>query len=148
MNAPARKNSTGWTAPTHRLDSFFNQVFQDMDRAMGASVASMTRGGLPIALWEDEGAYHVEVEVPGVAESDIDATVHDGHLILRVERKAEDGRAYLVNGRTFGKFERTIALPEAVLSDEVQGQLKDGVLHLTLPKTPAVKPKKIAIQTS
>ena len=43
---------------------------------------------------------------------------------------------------------RVITLPEAVRSDDVQATLKDGILSITLPKSPEAKPKKIALQSS
>lgn len=142
---PILRKNGGWTVPAERFDSFVNRVFEDMDRALGSAGGALTQGSIPVSLWEDEQAYHVEAEVPGVAESDIEVTVHDGQLWLRFERKPEEGRQYLYNGRSFGRFDRVFALPDAVNPDEVQAHLQDGILRLTLPKSPAARPKKIAI---
>ena len=73
-------------------------------------------------------------------------TVHNGMLFIRGERRPEEGRRYLYNGRSFGRFERVITLPEAVKTDDVQATLKDGILSITLPKSPEAKPKKITLQ--
>jgi HSP20 family protein len=48
----------------------------------------------------------------------------------------------------YGRFERAIALPEAVDTDAVQADLKDGVVSITLPKSPEAKPRKIALTTT
>lgn len=143
---PVLQRRNGWIATAPQLDSLVSRVFEDMDRAI-AGVGAMTRGNLPVALWEDESAYHVEAEVPGAADSDIDVTVHEGLLTIRYERTPEEGRTYLINGRHFGRFERVFTLPDAVDGDNVQAELKDGILRLTLPKTPAAQPKRIAIQS-
>jgi HSP20 family molecular chaperone IbpA len=54
----------------------------------------------------------------------------------------------LYNGRSYGQFERVITLPEAVGTDEVQAELRDGVLRIDLPNRPESRPKKIALKTN
>jgi HSP20 family protein len=101
---------------------------------------------MPLAMWQDDDHFYVEVELPGVSDGDMDITVHNGTLSIRGERKPEEGRRYLYNGRSYGRFERVITLPEAVNTDDVQATLKDGILSLTLPKSPEAKPRKITLQ--
>lgn len=127
--------------PVNRLEALFDRVFDD-------GIASRPWSGAPLAMWEDDDRIYVEAELPGVAGEDLDITVHDGALSIRGERKAEGGRRYLYNGRSYGRFERTVMLPEAVDTDGVQATLKDGLLRVELPKSPESKPKKIAIKTS
>lgn len=131
------------TGPINRLDSLFDRVFGDDGGFLGQAWA-----GAPVAMWEDDDHISVEAELPGVAEKDLDITVHNGMLFIRGERKPEEGRRYLYNGRSYGRFERVITLPEAVDTDGVQAALKDGVLCITLPKSPEAKPKKITLKTS
>jgi len=76
----------------------------------------------------------------------VEVTVHNEMLYIRGERKREEGRQYLYNGRTDGRFERAITLPEPVKTDDVRATLTDGVLQVALPKSPEAKPKRIAIQ--
>lgn len=131
---------TGW--PTNRLDSFF-------DRILGEDgPASQAQAALPLSMWEDDEHYWIEVEAPGFAESDVEVTAHNGMLLIRGDRKPAEGRKYLYNTRSFGRFERLIRLPESVSPDAVQARLANGVLVLTLPKTPEAKPRRIAVQTS
>jgi HSP20 family protein len=101
-----------------------------------------------VAMWEDDDRIYVEAELPGITDSDVDITVHSGMLFIRGERKPEAARSFLNNGRFYGRFERVIALPEAVNSDDMQAEMKDGVLSITLPKSPEAKPKKIALRKS
>jgi HSP20 family protein len=65
---------------------------------------------------------------------------------LHAEKEKPERRRY--NGRFYGRFERVITLPEAVGTDDVQARLTDGVLSITLPKSPEAKPKKIQLRTS
>jgi HSP20 family molecular chaperone IbpA len=62
-------------------------------------------------------------------------------------RRPTEGRTYLYNGRAYGRFERIISLPEAVVTEHVQTRLADGLLLIELTKSPEAKPKKIAVRT-
>jgi len=142
---PVIRNNTVSTpfhaGPVNRLDTLFDRFFGD-----DGGMLSQAWAGVPMAMWQDEDHIYIEAELPGVADADVDVTVHNGMLFIRGERKPEEGRRYLYNGRTYGRFERVITLPEAVKTDDVQATLKDGILSITLPKSPEAKPKKITLQ--
>jgi len=144
---PVLRNTSAWTPaysyPMNRLDTWFDRFLGDDGGSLGRQWA-----GMPVALWDDEDHFFVEAELPGVMEKDVDVTVHNGTLFIRGERLPEQGRHYLYNGRSFGRFERVITLPEAVQTYDVQATLKDGILSITLPKSPEAKPKKIALRAS
>ena len=82
--------------------------------------AAPSTGNFAVSVWGDENHLHVEAELPGVSEKDVEITVHDGVLTIRADRRPEEGRAYLYNSRAFGSFERAIVLPEAVDADKVE----------------------------
>ena len=128
--------------PINRLDSFFDRVLGEDD------LSGRGRAGVPVALWEDEDHIYVEADLPGMTHRDVDITVHDGMLFIRGARELEESRDYLYNGRLDGGFERVIVLPVAVTTDGAQARLTDGVLSITLPKSPGAKPRKIALEAS
>jgi HSP20 family protein len=136
---------TPWTAPINRLEGLFDRLFDDSVFGFGFRAE---QAAVPISLWHDDDHIHVEADLPGMSDQDIEVTVHKGVLFIRGERKPEEGRQYLYNGRTWGRFERTITLPDEVDADAVQAELTNGVLRLTLPKSPETKPRKIALRTS
>jgi HSP20 family protein len=138
--------TTPWMAPVNRLERLFERFFDDSFFNYG--LTPEWGAGVPVALWQDEDHVYIEAELPGLTEQDVDVTVHNGMLFIRGERKPEEGRQYLYNGRTYGRFERVLTLPEAVDADNVQAELTNGVLRVALPKSPAAKPKKIALKTS
>jgi HSP20 family protein len=143
---PAFSNNlvmTPWTAPVNRLEGLFGRLFDD-----GVLRFRPDGAGVPISLWQDEDFFYVEADLPGMSDQDVEVTVHNGVLFIRGERKAEEGRQYLYNGRTWGRFERVITLPEQVQSEGVRADLAQGVLRVTLPKSPETKPRKIALKTS
>jgi HSP20 family protein len=69
-------------------------------------------------------------------------------LFIRGERKPEQGRQYVYDGRAWGRFERAVRLPDEVDANGIQAELSRGVLRLTLPKSPATKPRKITLKSS
>lgn len=133
--------------PIPRWDTFFDRVFGD-DGSFPGQGRAHAWAGVPVALWDDPENVYVEAELPGVADEDVDISVHNGMLFIRGERKPEEGRRYLYNGRSYGRFERVITLPEAVQTDGVQAKLTGGVLSVTLPKSPEARPRKIMLTTN
>lgn len=100
---------------------------------------------------ETDTALLVTAELPGVEEADIDVSLTDDTLTVKGEKKSESEREekdLRVVERSYGSFERSVRLPCAVKTDEVDAQFKNGVLKITLPKPPeaAAKTKKIAIK--
>jgi len=92
---------------------------------------------------EDEKAVTLTAELPGVDEKDIDVSLVDDQLTIRGEKrsehdekKEEDGRTLHRVERSYGAFQRTLALPHKVDPEHISAQFKDGVLKITLPKPP------------
>jgi HSP20 family protein len=91
----------------------------------------------------------VKAELPGMDPKDIDISLSDGSLILKGERKTEKEEkeeGYHLIERSFGKFYRTVPLPQGVQSDKINASYKDGVLKITLPKSEEAKKKEIKIK--
>jgi HSP20 family protein len=131
------------TGPVNRLDGLFNRFFGEE-----GGFADPSWSGAPIAMWEDDDHIFIEADVPGMTDKDVDVTVHNGMLFIRCVRTPEEGRRYVYDGRSYGRFERAITLPEAVNTEDVQATLTDGVLRLVMAKSPEAKPKKITLKTS
>lgn len=127
--------------PINRLNSLLNSFFGDE-----SGFVSQTGSWAPLAMWEDDDHVHIEAELPGMTEEDLELTVHNGMLFIRGERRPVEGRQYLYNGRSYGRFERVVTLPDAVDTDDVQASMTNGVLCISLPKTPEARPKKITLK--
>ncbi len=128
-----------------RAKSDFDTVF---DRFFGGDGGSLAPVGtaLPFSIAEDEDHYYIEADLPGVGEADLEITVHKDLLQLKAERKAEEGRKVLYNGREFGKVERVLKLPDTVSSENMEAVLANGVLKITLSKSVEAKPRKISVR--
>jgi HSP20 family protein len=101
----------------------------------------------PVNVREDQDQFYVEAELPGLNHDDLEILVEGDQLTIRGERKpvADEGRWHRQE-RAFGRFQRTFTLPVAVDADKVEARLDQGVLTLTLPKSEAAKPRKIAVK--
>ena len=84
-----------------------------------------------------EKEYILSAEVPGLGKEDLNVTITKDLVTIKGERKQENEEetdCYYCKETTSGSFERQIALPEHVLSDQAQAKLTNGILTLTLPK--------------
>ena len=106
-----------------------------------------------IDITEDDKAYRITAELPGLDEKDIDVTVSGDILTIKGKKsseKEEEKKDYHVSERHYGSFQRSFTLPDGVEHDKIAADLTKGVLTITLPKTAeAQKPqKKIEVKTA
>jgi HSP20 family protein len=101
---------------------------------------------MPLSVWSDEERFHVEADLPGVRAQDVDVSILKDVLTIRAGRAAEEGRRYAYNSRAFGRFERSLTLPEAVDPESVEARMSDGVLRLSLRKRPEAQIRKIEVR--
>ncbi len=132
----------GTFAPTvsaNRLSSLLDHFFDNAPQSAKPNTV------LPLAIREDEANVHVEFDVPGVAEQDLDISLHDNVLTVTAERKPGREGARFDTCR-YGKFEQRISVPATVDENSVAATLANGVLAVTMAKVPEPKPRKIAVK--
>jgi HSP20 family protein len=100
---------------------------------------------------EKEKAYEITAELPGMDESNIDVKFSDGTLTIKGEKreeKEEKKKDFYLSERRYGSFQRSFSVPDGVDGDKIEAGFKNGVLTVTLPKTPEAQKseKKIAIK--
>ena len=99
---------------------------------------------------EDDKAYSVHAEIPGVKKEDIHVSIDGSQVAISAEVKNEkevkEGEKLLRSERFFGKVSRTFVLDQDVDEATAQAKYTDGVLQLHLPKRTSAKSKSIAIQ--
>jgi HSP20 family protein len=123
-------------------DRFFRSFF-DMGDMVGTA-------GFRVDVREDDNAYQLEAELPGVPKDKINISIEEGVLTISAdlnEEKKEEGKGYVYSERRSGHVERSFNL-EGINADAIAADYKHGVLLVTLPKIepePKAEPKKIAI---
>lgn len=105
---------------------------------------------IKIDVAEDQNAYTVHAEVPGVKKEDIQVTVDGAQVSISAEVKNEkevkEGNRVLRNERYFGSVSRSFTLGQEIDDSAVSAKYVDGVLELVLPKRTVAKSKRIAIE--
>jgi HSP20 family protein len=134
---------------SYPLDETFDDLFK------GFFVRPMTfenQGQVQfrIDVKEDDGAYIVQAEIPGVKKEDINVTINGNQVAIstEVKREREDkqGEKVLRSERYYGKVYRAFSLAQDVDEASAQAKYNEGVLELRLPKKAAVTAKKLSIQ--
>jgi len=107
----------------------------------------------PIDMSEDEKAYKISAELPGLDAKDVEVSVSGDRLVLKGEKRQEQeekNKNYYHSERTYGSFQRSFELPASVDRDKIAADFSKGVLTITLPKTVTMQKqqKKIEIKSA
>jgi HSP20 family protein len=131
------------------MDRWFDTAFS---RALGEEASdSVAAFAPPVDIRETAESLEFFVELPGFEKDQIDIRVDQGTLILAGERKwdneAKSENFHRVE-RSYGRFHRSFAIPPSVDASRITANLKNGVLHLVLPKSERAKPQQIPVNAS
>ena len=143
----------------HRGGDVFSQLermSQEMDRLLttfrpGGAQAARSDVYPPLNVYNDGESFIVHGEVPGIAPKELDIEVTGDTLTVRGERKAPEipeGASYHRREREFGRFRRSLTLPEQIDSTKVTATFTDGILEIRLPYAEAAKRRKIDVHIS
>ncbi len=138
---------------TNNAMAQMNRLRDELDRVFGIDAATWNRPGAnpPVNVWEDENSFYLEAELPGMNMQDLEIYVQEGdQLTIKGNRKRTEmeGAQLRRRERGHGEFNRTFKLDSDVDVEKVSADFKLGVLTVTLPKSEAVKPRKIEINVS
>jgi len=150
--------------PFRSLRDQIDRLMEEFDRGLFPSrwlemppfsrLTSEIRGLVPaVDVIDEEKAYRVTAELPGLTDKDIEVTKDGDLLTIRGEKKEEreeKEKGYFLSERHFGSVERSLRLPEGIDDSKIEAKFENGVLTVILPKTPEAvsKPKKIAIKAA
>ncbi|WP_254509209.1 Hsp20/alpha crystallin family protein [Anatilimnocola floriformis] len=99
-------------------------------------------------IWEDETAFHLTGDLPGVSSEHLEIQYKDGELqIWGKAPPRQDEVEYWAQEYGIGDYYRSFSLDKGIDGDRIDAVLKDGVLELTLPKHPSVLPRRIAVKS-
>ena len=130
--------------PVSELFQGFFRPMRSMLTTQDAELASMK-----IDVTENEAAYSVKAELPGVDKKDIDVQI-DGRVVsinAKLERNEEqkEGERVIRRERYSGTFSRSFALDGEVDEANAKAEYKDGVLSLSLPKKTSGDRKRVVV---
>lgn len=147
-----------------RTFTIMNDLQRRIDRAFGDArgyyrrpadfdpsedVWALSAATWPRAEIHDGGSdVFVYAEIPGLAEKDVQLSIHQDVLTLSGERKTESPQGYAVQRqeRLPARFQRSFSLPAKIDPEKATATLKHGVLTVKLPKVPEAQPRQIAVR--
>lgn len=131
-------------SPFGLLQQEIDRVFDSFTHWRGADLAFTPS----MEVTETDSAIEISTELPGIDEKDVEISVANDILTIRGEKKAEQDektKSYRLVERSYGSFERALALPPGVSADAIKANMSKGVLKITLPKPVAAQSQKIQI---
>ncbi len=143
----------GSVSPFVSLQREIDRLFDDFTRGF-PSMQSFAGGNggtlMPSTdVTETDKEIEITAELPGLEEKDVQINLADNILTIRGEKKAEKeekDKNYRLVERSYGAFERTIALPDGVNADAIKATIAKGVLKVTVPKPAPAQAKKIEVK--
>ena len=115
------------------LDDVFNDFMTPNTNSMKCDV------------YEKDGNYNIEVDIPGFRKEDIKVESKDGYLTITAEKKEdekEEKKNYICHERKYGKFERSFYLGE-LRTDDITSKFENGILKIKVPKVEESENKKL-----
>jgi HSP20 family protein len=130
------------------FSSEINRLFDTLFDTANGSTTRSQRWMPAMDLVEADDRFLLKADLPGLSEDDVAIEVQDNVLTVSGERKAEHERkekGFYRLERSFGRFSRSLTLPEGVNADAISANFDKGVLEVTIPKPEERKPRRIAI---
>ena len=135
----------------------FDEAFDDLLRGFFVRPVGLegthnqqAYGQFRVEVSENEQAYVIHAEIPGVKKEDISISIDADQVAISAEvkneKQANEGTRVLRSERYYGKVHRAFALGQPVDENGASAKYQDGILELTLPKKAATQAKRIEIQ--
>ena len=137
---------TRWNEPTQTPARFSDWLDEFFDEAFNLSSGTFVP---EINVYETDKNFEITAELPGMRKEDIEISMEDHTLTISGERKAhreENGRKYHRVESRFGRFSRSLPLPNIIDAENVEANYENGVLTVTVPKLKEKAGKKIEVK--
>ena len=106
-------------------------------------------GELAVDVYQTPSAFFIESTIAGVKQEDVDISIASDSITIRGKREKEEKIKtdnYIHQECYWGRFSRTIILPQEIDPDKAQASIKNGILKISLPKLNKTKTKKIKVK--
>jgi len=136
--------------PLDMMDVFRRRMQDIFDEFEGAAPAPQTATWPRANLYDKGESLVIQAEVPGVAPEDLTISGSQEALTITGERKTKAPEGYTINRqeRNAIRFSRTFRFPVRVDTENTAAELKNGILTITVPKAPELKPRAITVKVS
>ena len=133
-----------------------SRIRSELDRLFGNGFPDIWGEENGARMWtprldfsETENEYLTKLDLPGIKKDDVKVKVENQQLTISGERKEEkrnEDENYLRVERSHGSFYRSMPLPNNARTDEIQAEIKNGVLMVHIPKSKEEKAKTIKVK--
>ncbi|MFC5999253.1 Hsp20/alpha crystallin family protein [Quadrisphaera sp. GCM10027208] len=147
MALPARRSTELQTwNPFRELDDLHERMSRLMESTFGETRNGLTSWVPAVDIEETDEAFLVEAELPGVKRDDVTVELRDNELTIHGEIKERERTGVLRRQtRRTGQFDYRVVLPGDVDADNVEANLQEGILRVTVRKAEQAKPRRIEI---
>ena len=119
---------------------YLDDIFDDF-------ISSRKEQYMKCDIYEKEGNYHIEMDIPGFKKNEISVETKDGYLTIKAEKHSEENeqdekKNYIRRERVYGKYERSFYLGD-LDEDNIHASFEDGMLKIEVPKKEEVDTKKV-----
>ena len=119
---------------------YLDDIFDDF-------ISSRKEQYMKCDIYEKEGNYHIEMDIPGFKKNEISVETKDGYLTIKAEKHSEENeqdekKNYIRRERVYGKYERSFYLGD-LDEDNIHASFEDGMLKIEKTKKEEVDTKKV-----
>ena len=128
---------------------FVDLINRDLNRI--ASRTAGTRWVPAVDIIEEQDAFLLRADVPGVDNADIDVSMDNGVLSVSGERRAEERKEDTGTQRierATGRFLRRFTLPDTADAEGITAKNRNGILEVTIPKLPEIQARRISVEAA
>lgn len=146
-----RRDPLGLSSMREAMDRLFDDSFFRGPMSLMQGMNGLDEGTLAVDVSRKEDKILVRASLPGFKKEDIDIQLNEGVLSIKAEHTEEQedrDEHFFRRERRFGSVSRRIALPGVVSEADVNAELKDGVLTITVNVPEQAKPKRIDIKAA
>ena len=128
--------------------TYLDDVFDDF---MFPTMKDSDFGKMKCDIYENDGVYHLEMDIPGFDKKDVNIEIDDNdYLTITAEKNSENNeedndKNYIRKERSYGKYQRSFYLGD-VDKDKIDASFENGILKITMPKKEEIKSSKKIIE--
>ncbi len=149
-SVPVTRGSNPIVGLQDEMNKLFSDFFGDVSLPHWFRRSEPTFAVSPaMDVIENDKEFKVTAELPGMDAKDVQITTSEGYLTIKGEKKSEkkeEREGYFRQERSYGSFQRVVALPDNANFDKAEASFKNGLLTLSIPKKAGAQSKERKIE--